>query len=130
MFSSSVDFILSSVPPKVAQGCGLWPPTESAKLILGKDLRFEAAKPLLETSTDLRSVTYTDDRDLYVTKGAVKPTLTVIPVLFKSGNTYVDVSAVIFVSISSFSSSEEYNNENPFDSSSLSLDNGFVFLGA
>jgi 5'-3' exonuclease len=90
------------VPPKVAQGCGLRsetpfgvstlsttrvetqngslsegalrPPTESAKLILGKDLRFEAAKPLLETSTDRRSVTSTDDRGLYVTKGAVKPT--------------------------------------------------------
>ena len=71
MFSSSVDFILSSVPPKVAQGCGLWPPTESAKLILGKDLRFEAAKPLLETSTDRRSVTSTDDRGLSVTKGVV-----------------------------------------------------------
>ena len=82
---SSVDFIFSSVPPwvrdpigvstlVVAQGCGLWPPTESAKLILGKDLRFEAAKPLLETSTDRRSVTSTDDRGLYVTKGAVKPT--------------------------------------------------------
>ena len=52
MFSSSVDFIIS----------------ESALLILGNDLRCEAAKPLLETSTDRRSVTSTDDRGLYVTK--------------------------------------------------------------
>ena len=92
-----------------------------------------AAYVLLETSssvdfTNRRLVTSTDDRGFYVTFGDVKPTLTVIPLLFKSGNT--SVSAVIFVSISSFSSSEEYNNENPFDSSSLSLDNGFVFLGA
>ena len=37
--------LVSSVPPKVAQGCGLRPPTESAKPILGNQCRKRAEQP-------------------------------------------------------------------------------------